>query len=140
MTVDLHEYVASGNAEIGGTELHIGRHVRGADNDDLGAGDVGVDNEFAALERILHGLDPGARQQRQTLFQNPPLGQRNFYALSHGSGNIADSGATSVGHAPDARAELLELLLDALVAAIDVIDAIDERLALGPQAGHHKTS
>ena len=38
--------------------------------------------------------------------------------------------AASGGDAADARAHRAQLLLDALVAAVDVVDALDHRLAL----------
>src|SRR5260221_7112411 len=41
-------------------------------------------------------------------------------------------------HALDARAELRELLLDALVAAVEMIDPVDPSLALGDQTGDHE--
>src|SRR5258707_11797624 len=41
-------------------------------------------------------------------------------------------------HALDARAELRELLLDTLVAAVEMIDPVDPSLALGDQTGDHE--
>src|SRR5260221_8900951 len=41
-------------------------------------------------------------------------------------------------HALDARAELRELLLDALVAAVEMIDPVYPSLALGDQTGYHE--
>src|SRR6266545_517069 len=41
-------------------------------------------------------------------------------------------------HPSNARAELRELLLDALVPAIEVVDAIDGRLAFGREARDHE--
>src|ERR1700756_2213776 len=43
-----------------------------------------------------------------------------------------------IRHAPDLRAELRELLLDGLVAAIDVVDALDLGASLGYEAREHQ--
>jgi len=50
------------------------------------------------------------------------------------AGEHADA-LRALREAMDARAERGELLVDPLVAAIEVIDAIDHRLPFGDQAG-----
>lgn len=40
--------------------------------------------------------------------------------------------------APDGRAQLGEFFFDAFVAAINVVDAIHDRIALGHQSGQHE--
>ena len=65
------------------------------------------------------------RRPRQSLEERPPHGRQ--------------AEPSRVSRATlDARAEPPELLLDALVAAIDVVDAIDDRRALAPQPGQHQ--
>src|SRR6516165_12688105 len=46
--------------------------------------------------------------------------------------------AVSVRNAPDLGSELRELLLDGLVTAIDVVDALDLGAALGDEAGEYQ--
>src|SRR5215471_5472109 len=65
----------------------------------------------------------------------PTRDNRGFYRKDRGKPCISrTSGHAPSGHPSDARAELRELLLDAFVAAVQVVDAVDARLALGDEA------
>src|SRR5215470_11468010 len=60
---------------------------------------------------------------------------RGFYRKDRGKPCISmTSGHAPSGHPSDPRAELRQLLLDALVAAVEVVDAVDARLAFGNEA------
>src|SRR5690606_33344930 len=45
-----------------------------------------------------------------------------------------------IGHATDLGADLGQLLLDAIVASVDVVDAVDDRLPPGAEAGRHQAA
>src|SRR4051812_35470517 len=49
--------------------------------------------------------------------------------------SVTVSAAMNSGYASDAGAQLAQALLDVLVAAVQVVDAIDDRLALGHEPG-----
>ena len=49
----LHEHILTGHTQVGGTVLHIGGHVGGADDDQFDIVMVGVQNQLAAFFRII---------------------------------------------------------------------------------------
>jgi hypothetical protein len=79
----LEQNVPAGDAEIGGTVLHIGRRVGGANDDHSHVFPAGRDDQPARGLGILERLDPGCCQQRQGLVKNPALGQSDGDAV-HG--------------------------------------------------------
>ncbi len=98
-----HEHVLAGDAEVGGAEAHVGRHVGGADDHELEVRRVGVEDEFAARERVLDRLDAGALQQRQTLFQDTPLGERQSNRAVHDQAVPASARRAAMADEPGTR-------------------------------------
>jgi hypothetical protein len=77
----LQQHVLAGDAEVGGAVLHIGRHVAGADDDQLHARVVGVQDQLAAALGVVQRADAGGGQQRHGLLEDAPLGQRDGQGL-----------------------------------------------------------
>src|SRR5262249_32319611 len=65
-------------------------------------------------------------------------GNRAFYRKGRGKPCISTTLAGTSGYAFDARSELSELLLDAFIAAVEMVDAVDAGLAVGDQTGDHQ--
>lgn len=47
-------------------------------------------------------------------------------------------GAEEIAHAPHLRADPAKLLLNPFITAIDVVDAIEDRFAIGDQSGENQ--
>jgi hypothetical protein len=117
------QHVLAGDAHVGGAVLHIGRHIGSAHDDQTHVVAVGADDQLARRFRIFGRHDAGRRQQRQGFLEDAALGQgESDHAFSH----------------PDARAQaghVGALDVQPFVAAIEMVDALDQRLALRHQAG-----
>ncbi len=83
--VELHQHVVAGDAELRAAEGDEGGDVERADADQRHAGQVGRELQRAAVfvAKRLFGNDSGARQHRQRLLQDPPLGQRDDQLVGH---------------------------------------------------------
>ena len=82
-------------------------------------------------------LKPGARGRARRPAWTATLqdqAQSDRAADAPGAARAQQRSARSRRYAPDARAQLLQLLLDRFVAAVDVIDALDLGTAVGDQA------
>ena len=149
----LKQHILAGDAEIGGAVLHIGWYVAGADDDQLYAQVVGIQDQLAAGLGVFCCLKTGGLEQWQGLFEDASLGERDGEPLvvGHGFGHSRQQDGSGVGqqrvkaavqcssvHAPDDGAQRGQLLFDIVVAAIDMVDAVDQRVALGDQASEHQ--
>ncbi len=132
----LHQHVLAGDAQIGRAVLDIGRHVGGADDDQLHVGQVGVEDQLAAgLERIVGGAMPAAASSGRVSSRIRPLDRANGQRWSWFTpSTCAPRGSRALPDAANARAQLRQLFLDAFVAAIDVVDAIHHGVAVRHQA------
>jgi hypothetical protein len=69
-----HEYVLAGDSNVGGTELHIGGYIGGANNHQLDVVLIGIKNQLAAFFRIFSRNNIGRCQQGKRLFVNSTFG------------------------------------------------------------------
>jgi hypothetical protein len=58
----LQQHILAGDAHVRRAVLHIGRHIRGAHDDDAHVGAIGGDDQLARLLRIFGRHDAGRRQ------------------------------------------------------------------------------
>ena len=133
----LHQHILAGDAEIGRTMLDVGGHVGSADDQQTHIILSGRDDQLAALVRVLGGHDAGCGEQRQGIVEDAAFGQGDGKHGAHFLWNLgwalASQGPAShpsrenlARHAANLRAQQLQLLFDALVATINVVDAIDQ--------------
>src|SRR4051812_49033901 len=89
-----------------------------------------------ALGRMPTRASSGAVSSKMRPFDNAML----MLAMMRSRHKGADSTPAAAGlpEALDARAERRELALEPLVAAVEVVDAVDDGLAFGHQAGDHQ--
>ena len=127
----LQEHVATGNADIRCAMLDIGRRVRGAHDDDADIGPVGIDDQLARGLRMLERNDARRCQERQGFLEDAALRQGDGDAV-HGE---IRAKKPILPQPPHAGAERTELLLKMLVAAVEMVDALDHGFALGHQSG-----
>src|SRR5690606_11097341 len=91
-------------------------------------------SSFQSISRGWVPLKPATPIMRSTVIATSTSSTVASSTLRRGESGSRDrfSAATS-GHPPDPRAEPGELALDVLVAAVEVVDAVDGGLAVGHQ-------
>ena len=94
----LVQHVLAGDAEVGGSVLHVGRNVAGAHDDEPHVGPVGTDDELARGLGVLGRRDACRRQQRQGFLEDAAFGE------GEGDAGIAHVRCLSSTHPLDARA------------------------------------
>ena len=127
VTAMFEQGVAAGDADVGATVLHVGRHVGGAHHQHPHIGAVGIEYQLARLLGIVEHLDIGGAQQRQRLLEDAALGQRQ-----------RDHAALVTRNPFDVGAEGAQLRLHPVVTAVQMVDAVDHGLSVGDQAGDHQ--
>ena len=127
----LHQHVLPGHPQIGSAILHIGRHIRGAHHYQAHILPVGGEDQLAAVFRIFRRLNPCMGQQRQGLLEYAPLGEGDGQTALHRL-------PVTFRHTPYGCAQLGKFLLDTLIPAVDVIDAIHHRVSVRHQPGQQQ--
>src|SRR5258706_883764 len=155
----LEQHVFSRDAELRRAVLDVSRNIGRANDEQPQVAAARAQDELARAVGIVEGSNARCGKQRKRFIEDPAFGERErdhggigqkkilqqrrrrprrkslFFMMFRNSWNGSALGALRSSMNPvDARAELRELLLDALVAAIEVIDPIDCRFALGAQA------
>ncbi len=78
-----HEHILARHAHVRATVLHIGGHIRGANDQQAHPGDRGAKHQLPAFLRILFGLNASTGEKRQCFFQNTALGKGNGQLFRH---------------------------------------------------------
>ena len=73
----LHQYVLARHTKVGSAILHISRHIRRADNHQLHIIAIGIQNQLAAIFRIVQRFDADCPQQWHGILEDAPFGQRD---------------------------------------------------------------
>ena len=121
----LHEDVAPAHAEIGRAVLHVRGDVVRLEEQEAKARRGRLAHERAVVGEQRVDVGARAREQRGHRAKDASLRQGDRQRVASRLGSL---------HALDLRAEPAQLLLDALVAAIEVIDAAHLGLVLGDEA------
>src|SRR5947208_5126101 len=158
----LEEHVLACDPQLGGAVLNVGGNVRSTHDEQPQVAAARAQDEFARAVGIVERFDARRGEQRQRFIEDPAFGKREgdhggmgpkkilpqrtrrprrktlffmtFRKFRNGSG-VSRRGSMN---ALDACAQLRELLLDAFVTAIEVIDPIDPGLALGDETRDHE--
>ena len=90
--------------------------------------------------RVFEHLDAGRLQQRQRLVEDAALrqGQRDHGAMPAMPDAHRPQSSGVVTQPLDVGADGAQLGFHPVVAAVEVVDALDQRLALGDEAGDHQ--
>ncbi len=126
------QHVQPGHADVGTAIAHIGGHIAGAHQHHAHIGPIGRQDEFARGLGIARHRDARPRQHGQGVFENSSLGQCEGQHV--GSLLAADAVADTF----DLRAQAAQLDLHGVIAAVEVIDAVDHGFAFSRQRRHHQ--
>ena len=73
----LEQHVLAGDAQVGGSVLHVRRDIGRAEDDERHAGALRRDKQLARRARILERHESRAREKRERFVEDAPFGERD---------------------------------------------------------------